>query len=166
MPSRVPLLFGTATIGGAGHTAVRVSDTSSAQRLLDSYLNLGYKELDAARIYGDGTTEEALGKVSLRGGTVDTKILPMQPGDHSPAKLRATLDVSLKALHPHKIRILYLHAPDRSVPYIDTVRAINEFHKEGKFEEFGLSNYPAWDVVDIIHLCKENGFVQPTVYQG
>ncbi|TFY52776.1 hypothetical protein EVG20_g10409 [Dentipellis fragilis] len=59
-----------------------------------------------------------------------------------------------------------LHAPDRSVPYIDTVRAIDELYKEGKFEEFGLSNYPAWDVVDIIHLCKENGFVQPTVYQG
>ncbi|KAA1473823.1 Aldo/keto reductase [Dentipellis sp. KUC8613] len=166
MPSRIPLLFGTATIGGAGHTAVRVSDTGSAQRLLDSYFDLGYKELDAARLYGDGTTEEFLGKVDLRGGTIDTKIYPAQPGAHSPAQLRATLDVSLKALRPHTIRILYLHAPDRSVPYVDTLRAIDELYREGKFEEFGLSNYPAWDVVDIVHLCRENGFVQPTVYQG
>ncbi|TFY72563.1 hypothetical protein EVG20_g451 [Dentipellis fragilis] len=68
----------------------------------------------------------------LRGGTIDTKILPLKPGDHSPEKFCATLDASLKALAPHKIRIFYLHAPDRGVPYIDTVRAINELYKEGK----------------------------------
>ena len=37
---------------------------------------------------------------------------------------------------------------------------------EGKFKEFGLSNYAAWEVVDIYHICKARGWVLPTVYQG
>ncbi|KAA1473816.1 Aldo/keto reductase [Dentipellis sp. KUC8613] len=166
MPARISLILGTATIGTAGHTGVRVSDRVSTQRLLDSFFDAGYTEIDAARVYGDGTTEEALGEVDLRGGSVDTKIIPMKPGDHAAARLRATLDVSLKALHPHKIRTFFLHAPDRSVPYVDTLRAVDELHREGKFEAFGLSNYAAWEVVEIVHICRENGFIQPTVYQG
>merc|ERR1712048_637400 len=39
-------------------------------------------------------------------------------------------------------------------------------HKEGKIKEFGLSNYPAWAVVDIWYRCKARGMVLPTVYQG
>ena len=37
---------------------------------------------------------------------------------------------------------------------------------EGKFKEFGLSNYASWEVADIYHICKRNGWVLPTVYQG
>ena len=37
---------------------------------------------------------------------------------------------------------------------------------EGKFKEFGLSNYAAWEVVDIYHICKAKGWVLPSVYQG
>eukprot|EP01050_Picozoa_sp_SAG11_P020864 SAG11_NODE_3599_length_2346_cov_3.414775_3_plen_172_part_00 len=32
--------------------------------------------------------------------------------------------------------------------------------------EFGLSNYPAWKVVDIFYRCRARGIVPPTVYQG
>ena len=37
---------------------------------------------------------------------------------------------------------------------------------EGKFKEFALSNYAAWQVVDIYHICKSKGWVLPTIYQG
>ena len=37
----------------------------------------------------------------------------------------------------------YLHGLDRKTPYEDTLRAVNELHKEGKFEKFGISNYMA-----------------------
>jgi len=65
-----------------------------------------------------------------------------------------------------KLQIWYLHAPDRSVPFEETCRAMNELHKEGKFEQFGLSNYAAWEVAEIVMICRANGWVQPTVYQG
>ena len=40
--------------------------------------------------------------------------------------------LSEKALAPHKINIFYLHAPDRSVPFEDTLRAVNELYQEGR----------------------------------
>ena len=36
----------------------------------------------------------------------------------------------------------------------------------GKFKELGLCNYASWEVADIYHICKRNGWVLPTVYQG
>ena len=56
---------------------------------------------------------------------------PVKPGDHAPAALRSTFQTSLKLLSPLKVRVLYLHAPDRSVPFEDTVREVNELYKEG-----------------------------------
>jgi aryl-alcohol dehydrogenase-like predicted oxidoreductase len=35
------------------------------------------------------------------------------------------------ALNGVKIRTLYLHKPDRSVPFEETVSAIDELHKQG-----------------------------------
>jgi aflatoxin B1 aldehyde reductase len=33
-------------------------------------------------------------------------------------------------------------------------------------EEFGLSNFAAYEVAQIWTICKERGYVLPTVYQG
>ncbi|KAJ7614643.1 NADP-dependent oxidoreductase domain-containing protein [Mycena polygramma] len=85
---------------------------------------------------------------------------------HSPADLRKAINASLAALKADKIHIYYLHAPDRSVPYEDTLREINKMHSEGHFERLGLSNYPAWEVAQICEVCKRNGWIQPTVYQS
>lgn len=38
-------------------------------------------------------------------------------------------------------------------------------HKEGKLKEFGLSNFAPWEVMEIFHLCKDHGWIKPTVYQ-
>lgn len=59
------------------------------------------------------------------------RAFPVTPGDHSPEKLRASVETSIKALGPYKINIFYLHAPDRSVPFEDTLREVNELHKKG-----------------------------------
>ncbi|KAI0273369.1 Aldo/keto reductase [Gloeopeniophorella convolvens] len=164
--SRISLIYGTASLGAAGHTAVFVADSSAGQAILNAYLEHN-TELDTARIYGDGTTEEFLGRLDIKGGTIDTKIHPRNhPGGHKPEAVRAVLETSLKALHPHKVRVFYLHFPDRSVPFVDTLREVNKLHQEGMFEFFGLSNYPAWELIEIIHICKANGWVQPTYYQG
>lgn len=60
------------------------------------------------------------------------RVYPFKPGDHSPENLRNTFLTSLKYLKRDKVRVLYLHAPDRSVPFEDTVREINNLYREGK----------------------------------
>lgn len=92
------------------------------------------------------------------------RVYPSKPGDHSPKALRATFLTSLKSLNRSKTRVLYLHAPDRSVPFEDTLSEVNQMHKEGLLwvgpcsftrfnfmkysisEIFGLSNFAAWEV--------------------
>lgn len=37
----------------------------------------------------------------------------------------------------------YLHAPDHTVPYDVTFKAVNDLYKEGYFKRLGISNYAA-----------------------
>jgi len=62
--------------------------------------------------------------------------------------------------------ILYVHSPDINVDYAEQFGALNELHKQGKFKELGLSAFASWDVMRVYYLCKANGWVLPTVYQG
>ena len=57
-------------------------------------------------------------------------------------------------------------APDRTTPFIDSLREVNELHKQGLFTHFAISNYMAWEVAEICEICRANNWIQPTVYQG
>ncbi|KAG8967048.1 hypothetical protein FRC03_010796 [Tulasnella sp. 419] len=164
--TKVPLILGTMTFGIAGKSGVRTSDTKECQKLVDAFLAHGHSEIDTSRMYGDGTTEEVLSKINIQKAALDTKVFPSKPGDHAPHNLRRVFQGSLHILRPHKIRVLYLHRPDRTVPFEETCAAIDEMHKEGLFEIFGLSNYAAWEVAEIVGICKMNGYIMPKIYQA
>lgn len=101
-----------------------------------------------------------------RGLTLATKCWPDEPGTHKASVLKEQLTLSLKELKADCVDIFYLHAPDRSVPYEETLEALNGLHKDGKFVQLGLSNYAAFEVAEIVVMCKERGWVRPTIYQG
>ena len=48
------------------------------------------------------------------------------------------------------VDIMYLHAPDHKTPLTETLAAMDELHKEGKFAQLGLSNYSAWLVNEVV----------------
>jgi aryl-alcohol dehydrogenase-like predicted oxidoreductase len=56
--TRVPLLFGTMTMGEVGKSGARNTELAECQRILDTFFAHGHTELDTARMYADGTTEE------------------------------------------------------------------------------------------------------------
>ena len=62
-----------------------------------------------------------------------------------------------------RLDIFYLHGVDPATSIEETLRAVNDLHREGVFERFGLSNYPAWQVVQVYYLCQRLGYVVPTV---
>ncbi|KZT61535.1 Aldo/keto reductase [Calocera cornea HHB12733] len=167
MPSRVNLLYGAAAFGEAGKHVTRLHTLPECQEVIDDFvIKHGYTLFDCARGYGFGTSEEYLGKLDMRGGRIDTKLFARESGGFAPEKLRAQMKESLKALGPHKIRVLYLHAPDRGTPIEVVLRELNEMYKEGLFEEIGLSNYHSWEVAEFVITARKNGWKQPTVYQG
>jgi aflatoxin B1 aldehyde reductase len=52
------------------------------------------------------------------------------------------------------------------VPFKETAGAINKLYKEGFIKHFGLSNFSAAQVEEMIKICKEHSYVLPSVFQG
>ncbi|KAJ7848074.1 NADP-dependent oxidoreductase domain-containing protein [Mycena leptocephala] len=159
-------LQGAGSYGLEGVAFARVTDKATGQQLVDIFLKAGGKTIDTARQYANGTSEKFLAQLDVKAAHIDTKIYATQPGGHAPENLRRTVKESVEALGPHKINVLYLHAPDRSVPFVNIAREINELHKEGLFREFGLSNFYSWEVAEFYFIAEKNGWIRPTVYQG
>ena len=55
---------------------------------------------------------------------------------------------SLARLKTDKVKIFYLVTPDSATPIESTLSDVQELHDEGLFEEFGLSNFSAWQVAE------------------
>jgi aryl-alcohol dehydrogenase-like predicted oxidoreductase len=72
--------------------------------------------------------------------------------------------ISIDALQ--QVDVYYIHAPDKRIPLIDTLRSIDQIYKEGKFKRFGLSNFAPQEVEEVCQTALENDFVLPSVYQG
>jgi aflatoxin B1 aldehyde reductase len=134
------------TFGPEGTGGARITDISTVGDVLDTFKKYGYDELDTARSYCDTQEEGFITKAGWkeRGMKMGSKVYPIKPGDHSAPKLRATLEKSLSELKTDKIDIYYLHAPDYGTPFEETVKAMDELHKEGKVEQFGISNFAVY----------------------
>lgn len=145
-------------------------DEITADHMLAMFLDLGYKEMDTAYKYNDGASEEMLGRILTpeRRGKVylATKANPLGGGGLGSESIAKQVNTSLRRLKTNYVDLLYLHAPDPKTRIEITLEACEKLFKEGKFRELGLSNYASWQVADIWHLCKRNGWVIPSVYQG
>ncbi|GJE95556.1 aldo/keto reductase [Phanerochaete sordida] len=176
--SVLKVVLGTGNFGEKGAEGVRVVGSEAVGAIFDVFQAHGHDTLDTARIYTDGTSERVLGEAGWKSRRllVDTKLYPTKsapfpmPGlplmSHKPSDLRKFLDESLKALQTDSVNTFYLHAPDRSTPFEETLAGIDALHKEGKFTYFGLSNYTAWEVAEVAAICAAHGYVRPSVYQG
>jgi len=130
--------------------------------------------VDTAVAYQNWATEETLGKIfadhpELRSQiSIHTKVSAHQKPHMSLSKdaVLYQAEGSLRRLGVERLDILYLHAPDIETDIEETLMAIDQLHRRGKIGEFGLSNFPAWKVVDIYYRCVARGMVLPTVYQG
>src|SRR5260370_26067214 len=85
---------------------------------------------------------------------------------HEPDILKHSVRTSLERLRTGSVAILYLAYRDSGTPLEDTLRAVDELHREGVFREFGLSNFSAADVQTVRSTCSANRWVLPTRYQG
>ncbi|KAF8504141.1 Aldo/keto reductase [Hysterangium stoloniferum] len=144
--------MGAMTFGREGQAGARVTTLDGVNAILDVFQKHGHAEVDSARVYTGGTSEEYLGEVNWqKRGLIG---------------VREGLKLSLEALKADKIEIFYLHSPDRTTPWEVTFKACDDLYKEGKFTRLGISNYQSWEVAEIVTLCRANGWIAPTVYQG
>ena len=139
-------------------------------KMLTTFLDAGFDEIDSAYVYNEGVTEEMLGSIFRdipnREFKVATKVNPRVTGKLDKAAINLQITGSLERMAKDKVQMLYLHMPDPGTPIEETLEACHSMYEAGKFSELGLSNFPAWMVVDIWHICDKRGWVKPTVYQG
>lgn len=161
---RAPIVLGAVAFGKPKPTTRDhpLSSDEACDKLVAAFCDAGGEEVDTARVYQNGHCEEVIGRIAsgsrLR---VDSKYHPSLPGGPL-----AQLEESLAALQRDSLEIFYVHMPATDIPLEKTLEEINTGFAAGKFKAFGLSNYPAWQVVEICQYCQKQGFVLPTVYQG
>jgi aflatoxin B1 aldehyde reductase len=74
--------------------------------------------------------------------------------------------MTLELLNTIAINVGYLHVPDHATPFSETLETTDYAYRAGKSRHFGLSNFTAGEVNEIVTICAAKGFCKPSVYQG
>ncbi|KAF2230462.1 Aldo/keto reductase [Viridothelium virens] len=163
MPKIIVGLMG----GSVGKGSASLATSDQVSDFLMSLKRHNVLELDTARVYNSGKSEELLGSVpAKRDFAIATKAPGFVPGSLSYNNVIANCNASLKALGTNSMDLYYFHGPDRKTPLEESCRAIDELHHQGKFDRFGISNFNVAEVRSIHSICKKEGYVLPTAYQG
>ncbi|KAF1935607.1 Aldo/keto reductase [Clathrospora elynae] len=158
----VKTIFGGAPLSDES----RFNTQDERAQVADLLLANGVTNIDTARLYPG--SEVAIGQLEKRTSfTIDTKLAGgFLPGIVTKDGVTKDAQNSLERVKIDQFDILYIHAPDTSVPFEETLAGINEVHKKGIFKRFGLSNFSAEQVQQVYDIAKEKGYPLPTVYQG
>ena len=161
-----PICLGTMTFG----TPVGEAD---AIRLLHYASDKGINFIDTANMYegysrvpgsSGGVAEEIICKAIA--GRRDKFVLATKVGmkvgnapedeNISPAAIRKQLDNSLKRMGTHYVDIYYLHKPDPLTPLVETLGAIHGAICSGKIRHYGISNFSAEEIKELLKKLSEN----------
>lgn len=149
---------GGPTIKRMGFGAMRVCgpkawgmphDPEGARTLLRRVVELGVNFIDTADAYGPGTSERLLAEalhpypagliIATKGGILRPPNKSWQP-DARPEYLQTACEASLERLNTECIELYQLHAPDDSVRFEDSIRALASLREQGMIRMVGLSN--------------------------
>lgn len=122
-------------------------DEARTKEVIHAAIECGINFFDTADMYGNGTSEEFLGRIlgtRRQSVVIATKFGQEMPGQGRGARpeyVRAACDASLKRLRTTYIDLYQLHLPDPDVPISETLGALDELVKAGKVRQIGCSNF-------------------------
>ena len=161
------MCLGTMMFGGQTNEADSLG-------IIDYALDQGINFFDTAASYLKGEGERILG-IGLKGKRknviVATKIRNPVTADMNDWGLnrRHMLDCvnnSLKRLDTDYIDLVYMHAPDYDTEMEETLDTFTALIRAGKILYFGISNFAAWQIADIVALCDKRGYIKPIISQN
>ena len=124
---------------GLGTYKLRGSDAETAVR---NALDIGYRHIDTAQMYGN---EEEVGRGLKASGVarddvfVTTKVWR---DDLDAAGVHRVADESLRKLDTDYVDLLLMHWPNADIPLEETIRALADVRDAGKARLIGVSNTP------------------------
>jgi 2,5-diketo-D-gluconate reductase B len=127
----VPALgFGTWALSG-----------NAAYQVTRMVLDLGYRHLDTAQIYGN---EAEIGRAIRDSGIPRAEIFlttKIAPGNLRKADVRRSHEESLKRLGLDQVDLLLIHWPNAGIPLGETLEALSALRDTGKTRSIGVSNF-------------------------
>jgi aryl-alcohol dehydrogenase-like predicted oxidoreductase len=141
-------------------------DYQQSLAVIDAALDAGVTMFDTADIYGQGTSEEHIGR-ALEGrrdrvliATKFGKPMDERPEERrgNPDYIRWAVERSLRRLRTDVIDVYQMHEPDPVTPIVETLGALTELVHEGKVRWIGSSNFSTEQVEAAEEVARGAGF--------
>ena len=146
--------IGLGTWGMAGSFWGKVDDDQSIATIRAG-LEAGINLIDTAPVYGDGHSEEVVGR-ALEGLKREDIVLATKCGRFTceTEKIRQELETSLKRLKTDYIDLYQVHWPDDKVPFEETFGELENMRKQGKIRYIGVSNFSVEQTEEASKYCQ------------
>lgn len=136
---------------GTWHMGENPRRATAEAKALQLGLDLGMRLIDTAEMYGDGGAEEVVAR-AIRGRRDDvfvvSKVYPHNAGRRNAI---AACERSLKRLGIGHLDLYLLHWRG-NVPLAETVAAFEKLRHEGKIRRWGVSNFDAADMQELMQI--------------
>ncbi|MEV4703357.1 aldo/keto reductase [Actinoplanes sp. NPDC049316] len=153
------LVLGAMNFGAIGRTT-----QDEATAMVDAALEAGINLIDTADMYGQGESEEMVGK-AIAGRRDDLVLatkaaMPMgQERNHRGGSRRwlvTALDDSLRRLGVDHVDLYQIHRWDPATGDEETLSALTDLQRAGKIRYFGSSTFPAYRIVQAQWAAREH----------
>ena len=161
-----PLTLGAMNFG-------RWTEEADSVRIIHSALDSGIIVIDTADVYGDGASEQVVGK-AIKGRRDELFLAtkfhgqigenPQHAGNSRRWIVRAVED-SLRRLGTDHLDLYQAHRPDPHTDLLETLQTLDGLVRQGKIRYYGTSVFPAAQLVEAQWLAKQYGLIAPHTEQ-
>lgn len=160
------LCLGTMMFGGQ-------ASEETCGRIISIARDAGVNFIDTSDRYAMGKSESILGKFLRRDRdrwVLATKVCgPMGDGPNQRGLGRKWIfeevEHSLRRLETDYIDLYYLHFRDEGTPIEETIRAMGDLIRDGRVRYWGVSNFTAWQLAEVVHLSDFQAVPRPIALQ-
>ena len=147
------------SIGLGCVTFGREIDATTSFDVLDRAVDRGINLLDTAAVYGDGASEEVIGRW-LRDRATRSRVLlaTKVSGRLTPDRIERSVEASLRRLGTDRIELLQAHDWDGQTPIDDTLEALDRLVQRGLVRFCGCSNWEPDQLRQALALAARKGW--------
>jgi aryl-alcohol dehydrogenase-like predicted oxidoreductase len=162
-----PLCLGAMTFGEDLGWGTSVEES---QQIIDRYIELGGNFIDTANFYTRSHSEKIIGDHAGRHSVRRDRLViatkfsgNLYPGDPNGGgsgrkSLISACENSLRRLQTDYIDLYWLHMWDTNTPIEETMAALDDLVRAGKVRYIGVSDTPAWKIVEANLIARFRGW--------
>ncbi len=125
-------------------------DDADSIATVHAALDAGVNFFDTAELYGDGRSDEVLGR-ALKGVRQEVVIAgKVGPQNLAPDDLVRSCEASLRRLDTDYIDLFQIHLPNWEIPIEESWAAMDRLQQEGKVRAIGVSNFGVIDLAELL----------------